>query len=490
MRILYLEDNPDDAILVKKILRSVKGYELELEHVDTLAAAIKRLVQGNIDVVLSDIHLPDSNGLDTYFKLQENANKIPIVLLTGTFEDGQIALEALRRGAQDYLMKSEITGEGLMRSLYFAVERHRLARLLDDHSSALAHELRTPLTVIREGVQLELDGAGGETPEGKKKRLSLVLKNIDRLSKFTTEILDVAKMGSNKMRLVMERSDMTSLAMEVIEVFTPAAKKRGIEIRKNFDKGVSEVYLDRARVTQVLVNLMDNALKFIKKGHIEVSVAQQEGFLLCSVADTGGGISPEETPKAFEKFEQFNQPGGEQRPGTGLGLAITKGLVELHGGKIWVESEWGIGTKFFFTLPLYSARELFRLHMMRGGISQARLEKTSLSIVGLHVKDFEAIEQKLAEGKMASLMGQLEAIAKKNLRNHADNLVQDAGVLWMMLPLAQKEAAHIAVGRIKAAFQDYLRTESLPLPIELESRIATFPQDGQTEEALFAKIGL
>ncbi|MDD5691279.1 MAG: ATP-binding protein, partial [Candidatus Omnitrophica bacterium] len=145
------------------------------------------------------------------------------------------------------------------------------------------------------------------------------------------------------------------LIRNIVLSFENLAKEKHLEIRADLPKGQSlNLYVDEDRVMQVFTNLIGNSLKFTEKGHINISLVQREDEMEFTVSDTGIGIAAEDLPKIFTKFLQFGRTPGAGEKGTGLGLSIAKGLVELHGGRIWVESEVGKGSKFIFTLPKLS----------------------------------------------------------------------------------------------------------------------------------------
>ena len=133
--------------------------------------------------------------------------------------------------------------------------------------------------------------------------------------------------------------------------FEPQVKKKGLELRQSFPKDNIDIVVDKEKIIQVFINLIGNSLKFVEKGFVEISVDEEDHQVVCRVSDSGKGISKENLPRVFNKFQQFGRVEGPGVTGTGLGLSICKGIVELHHGKIWVESELGKGTTFVFTLP-------------------------------------------------------------------------------------------------------------------------------------------
>lgn len=230
-------------------------------------------------------------------------------------------------------------------------ERKRLESLKDEFVSTVSHELRTPLTIIREGVSQVYEGILGAVNDDQRRFLAMSLEGIDRLGRVVDDLLDISKIEASKMRLKKEIVDMTQLVRDISAGFEFRARQRGVEIRINVPNHKVEIMADRDKMTQIFTNLIHNALKFTAKGWVEVSIAERNGFVECGVSDTGSGISPEDLPKVFGKFQQFGREVGPGGKGTGLGLAICKGIAELHQGTISVQSKVNRGTRFIVTLP-------------------------------------------------------------------------------------------------------------------------------------------
>ena len=154
------------------------------------------------------------------------------------------------------------------------------------------------------------------------------------------------------MELNIEEVNITDVTDEALELVRPHADEKGLQVRSVISQGLPNVWADRARVRQVLANMLANAVKFTERGVVSVSAAAAEGWVTVSVADTGVGISPEAQAYVFDEFRQADSSTTRRYGGTGLGLAISKRLVTLHGGRIWVDSEVGRGSTFHFTLPI------------------------------------------------------------------------------------------------------------------------------------------
>ncbi|MDP8215744.1 MAG: PAS domain-containing sensor histidine kinase [Candidatus Kaelpia imicola] len=224
-------------------------------------------------------------------------------------------------------------------------------RIKDEFISTVSHELRTPLSIIKEGVSLVLDQIPGKINKEQDDILKTAKENINRLAKIINGLLDISKIEAKKVELEKKEVEISVLLSKISSIFKNSAREREINLEvKSFQEDV-KLYIDEDKIIQVFTNLIDNALKFTEKGKVEIAIYDIGKDVECSVSDTGRGISKEDLPKLFDKFQQFGRTPGPGAKGTGLGLSISKGIVEIHGGRVWVESKLGKGTKFIFTLP-------------------------------------------------------------------------------------------------------------------------------------------
>ena len=228
-----------------------------------------------------------------------------------------------------------------------------LERLKSDFVAVVSHEIRTPLTAIQGSLELVLDDRYFTMTDKMRELLSICQTNVDKLRALINEILDFSKLEAKRLSLVFSPLDPTELAREVVASMEGIAEPKSIHLRLDAAEELPIVQADRMRVGQVLTNLLGNALKFTPEGGRVDLILDREagGGLLFTVADTGPGIEPQHLGKLFQKFQQIDSSMTRKQGGTGLGLVISKGLVEGHGGRIWVESEVGVGSRFCFTLP-------------------------------------------------------------------------------------------------------------------------------------------
>ncbi len=368
-------------------------------------------------------------------------------------------------------------------------ELQKLDRLKSDFVSTVSHELRTPLTAIKEAVSQVLDGILGEITPRQKEFLSVSLEDVGRLQRIINSLLDISRLEAGKVKIQRELVDIADLAKGVVALFSPRAKGMNLEMREDLPKRAVMVYADRDRIIQVFTNLLGNALKFTAKGRVEVSVADGDKCVECAVSDTGRGISEEDLPKVFGKFQQFDRIDGPGEKGTGLGLSISKSIIDLHHGKIWVESTAGAGAKFTFTLPKYTAKELCRACVAEE-LKGAIVQKVPLSIVVYDVKDYEAVLARMGSEKMGAMMYNLERLIKQSLRRQGDAVIKDTQRIFVLLPEIPKENAAPVAERIQKIIDEYLSTRKEAKEIEVFYKIVSYPADGQTEKEIFLKIGV
>lgn len=233
--------------------------------------------------------------------------------------------------------------------------QEKVRKMIDVKSgfiSIVAHELRTSLAAIREGVAIVFEGMAGRLNKKQKKFLKIAKRNVDRLNVLINDVLDFQKIETNRMKLDIQNNDIKEVISEVHETMALFAKKKEVELLLELDENSLVAGFDRAKIIQVLTNLVHNAIKFTpEKGRISIGVKHLNDELAISVRDTGVGIPKEALPKIFECFYRASQRNKEIQ-GTGLGLAIVHKIVMIHNGRIDVESEEGRGTAFTIFLPM------------------------------------------------------------------------------------------------------------------------------------------
>lgn len=332
----------------------------------SLGETERLLEKGSFDLILADLNVGDSRGLDTVRKLVARVQgKIPIVVLTGSVGD-QMGLAAVREGATDFIGKDTLNARRLALSARFAIERTELARLAvsSERSRSLAesnghlihevaHELSNSITPI--SIQFHLLKSGFLGPLAQPQTISMEIldRNLNRLAGLIRDVLDVGRLTGGKFRLRPASCDLADMVRELHQTYTPLADQQGVRLILAGTNRLPAV-ADSARITQVLFNLVSNALKYTPGGgYVSLSCAVEGADAVVRVTDTGVGLTPQQISGLFQPFSQVHTPATGQKPGSGLGLFIAKGIVEGHGGTLWCESAGpGKGATFGFKIPL------------------------------------------------------------------------------------------------------------------------------------------
>jgi signal transduction histidine kinase len=377
IEILLVEDDLAEARLLQEVLKSFGLNQFNLVHVKRLGEGLQRLDRQNFDVILLDLTLPDSQGLDSLRSIINHAPDLPVVVLTNT-NDAQLAIAAVRQGAQDYLVKRSINVEALVRSLQYAIERKRVADLLREENKALEHQIReqtaqlikaqkinqfksefvsmfshdfrNPLTTILASAGL-LEQRKYELPEDKK---ILLLKQIVAAGKNLAQLLDealfIGKSDSEQLPYQPKPLDLNLFCRHLIDKLKlNLEEKQRIVLKLQGD--FQNTAWDENLLQHILGNLLTNALKYSSEDSIvKFDVINQEPNVIFRIEDSGIGIPTDELDHLFSPF--YRGSNVRRISGTGLGLAIVKRCVEVQNGTIEVQSQEGVGTTVTVTLPL------------------------------------------------------------------------------------------------------------------------------------------
>lgn len=347
LRILLVEDNPGDA----RLLRELLPRSFTITHAERLDDALSKLGGASFDAALLDLTLPDSSGLDTFRKLHKAAPDLPVVVLTG-LTDGEGAVQAVREGAQDWLVKGHADSEVLVRALRYGIERVRLLarlreldRLRSLFLSVVSHDLRSPNAAIQAGVDLLLTERLGPLTPKQRHALDLVRRNGVRQTRLVSDLLDVATIEAGALVLRKESVSLDALAQSTLEELAPLALERGLEVQR--DLTPTTVHGDEGRLAQALANLIANAVKFAAT-RVTVRVDCLDDRARVTVEDDGSGIPEALVDTLFERFVRGEGPRG----GSGLGLSIVRGIVDGHGGTVWAENRAEGGARLVMTIPV------------------------------------------------------------------------------------------------------------------------------------------
>ncbi len=242
------------------------------------------------------------------------------------------------------------------------IELHHLDDLKSQFIEVAAHELRTPLTTLSGFLEMLLEELPGPLTTEQRHYLSVMDESAQRLQAIIDELLEITRIDAGRLQLTLRPLDIVRLAQDVIAYFEPQITTRKLLVTMGSDGTLPLALCDPKRVTQILGNLVSNAVKYTPFGghiHIRVALASEPHYIEVSVTDDGIGIPSEEQGRIFDRFFRARTAAQTDAPGTGLGLSITRSLVELHGGRIWFESEVGKGSTFHVTLPTFDADNEF-----------------------------------------------------------------------------------------------------------------------------------
>jgi len=250
--------------------------------------------------------------------------------------------------------------------LHDITDLRKLERVRRDFVANVSHEFRTPLTAIQGFAETLLAGAMND-PQNRERFLGIIVEHSRRLARLTEDLLMLSKMDADRLELEMRRIPVGPFVESCIETSMPRALEKDLKLLVNLADRVPDIAGDRRRLTEVLQNLLDNAIQYTPAGgQIMVSAGPRSGEVVFTVSDTGIGIPQADQPRIFERFYRVDVARSREVGGTGLGLSIAKHLVETHGGRIWVESEVGRGSQFHFSVPQFDSERSLRASMNGG----------------------------------------------------------------------------------------------------------------------------
>ncbi len=370
IKVLLIEDNLAEARLLKEILKGNEKKEFHLVNVSRLSEAISLLQQTDFDVILLDLTLPDSQGLESLAPLLITAPKLPIVVLTNTNDDN-LALQALRQGAQDYLIKREVSLEILTRSLCYAIERKQMEEALRESNEALkmsviertnqlekaqelnqlktefvsmlSHDFRNPLNKILLSAGLLEESRDRLTKDQQVSYFRMIRSAIKDMDQLLTEVLLIGRADSGRLYCQFDPVDLLDYCQKLVESFTVKPEPQLaiiFQIEGSLERGLWDINL----IKHILTNLLGNALKYSPQGNpVEFKIIVESEQVVFKIIDRGIGIPSKDQEHLFKPFYRGSNVDNIQ--GTGLGLAIVGRCVEAHKGQIHLESEEGKGTE-------------------------------------------------------------------------------------------------------------------------------------------------
>jgi signal transduction histidine kinase len=376
IKVLIVDFVGANILKIKAALSKMSGMTYDISWTQVGENILKKVEEEKFDVILLSYNLADLNGLEILIDLQYKELSGPIIMLADA-KDKEFAPQAIREGAYDCVIREKGFEEGLsiiihnaMAAFRAAKEREKLQKeiaakkveleaanrklqqldkIKSDFVANVAHEFRTPLTIIKGNVDLVNKGGLGPVAPPQKEMLDGAINIVNRLSRLVNDLLDISKIESGKMELKKEPVGMNEIIEENLAVFDKMIKDKKQILRKDLARDLSKINADKDKVTQVFLNLLSNAIKYTPESkEIVVKTVNLEKEIMVEISDLGEGVAPENLDKIFDKFTRVT---AEKKEGTGLGLPIAKDIVNLHNGRIWVKSELGKGSQFYFTLP-------------------------------------------------------------------------------------------------------------------------------------------
>jgi signal transduction histidine kinase len=356
IRVLLVEDDEEDYLLTRDLLLESKDTRFHLDWVSSYAEAVVALKRANHDVYLIDHNIGPHDGLELL--KQFAASPLPMIMLTGQ-DAREVDLEAMRCGAMDYLVKGQINGALLERSIRHSIARKRTEEALrgkDEFLAMLAHELRNPLAPIRTALYL-LD-MPQLSPERAGQAREVLKRQVDHLVRLVDDLLDVSRIMQGRIELQKQRQDLVDVVKHAIETAQPTIDAQGHQVNLTFPSERVLIEADPIRLSQALSNLLMNAAKYTEKaGQIWITAARQGNDAVIRVRDSGVGIDPELLPHIFDLFVQGERSLARSQGGLGIGLTLVKRLVELHGGTVSASSPGrGEGSEFVVRIPAVNER--------------------------------------------------------------------------------------------------------------------------------------
>jgi signal transduction histidine kinase len=343
------------------------------------ADALEMIQKSPFDAVITDIRLPDVGGMEILELAKEINPDAAVIMMTG-YASMETAIDAVNQGAYAYFVKPvnpdeiKTTIANAFKQQRLLIENKRLVESLQRSNKLLfeaneelkeatkakseflarmSHELRTPLNVIIGFAELMLDRVPGEINEEQRQCLDDILTSGQHLLGLINDVLDLSKVEAGKMELRLTNIALAEVVESLTSAMVPVLAQRKQSLNVDLEPGLPPVHADEGKLKEVFFNLVSNSAKFTPDGgELKIEAVRKGDWCQVSVSDNGIGIKKEDREQIFEPFYQVNNSVAGEGKGTGLGLALVKQIVEMHGGRIWVESEYGKGSRFIFTLPL------------------------------------------------------------------------------------------------------------------------------------------
>ncbi len=373
------------------------------------------------------------------------------------------------------------------------ITRHKeMEQMGREFIANVSHEFRSPLNTIIAYIERIGGGKLGAITPKMGNAAQIIQKNLNRLNRFINDLLDLSKLDSGKVLMKFEPVDIKKVVNDAIEILRKFAEEKNIKINIKKARKVPPIYADSVRITQVLVNLIHNAIKFSPSGaSVDIGWEEKGDEVHTVVEDKGSGIALEDRETVFDRFRQLEQSTSGKSEGTGLGLAISKEILLQHSGRIWVESEVGKGSRFMFALPIYSIKRRF-VHEIEKKIAICKREKVSCMLLLIDVKGREKIYKDMSKQEREEFERVIEDMLRNKIRyntRYPDTLVRynEKGV-FALLGISSREGALKIRERIESAVVDLsFKTQGRKINVELLFGMAFFPDDATTSDFVMEK---
>ena len=484
IKLLLVEDDPDDFRIISKKLHS-SHHQVVIDWAENVSAALDKLGRQSYDIVLTDLSLPDSVGIETVATLRRKLGTIPIIVLT-SLEDEVLEKDILSTGAQDYLVKGDVPATVVMRCILHAVQRqhsmnevkdlvvqleqsqqllrqqtqlmkHKNRRLRQLYGAAqevvdnVSHDFRTPLTVIKDYVTIIREGMVGDINDEQREMLSKVAVRADDLNNMVDDLLDTSKLGAGLLGAWRRDVQVEEIVQRAASLLEERAMVKKVSFSIACEADLPLVYCDAEKVGRVISNLAINAIKFAgERGEVKLWAESDPvgNQVRIGVTDNGPGIDSESLARIFQRFEQVSSHVTPIK-GFGLGLNIAQQLVRLNLGELSVNSQVGRGTTFTFTIPIADPEEV-----AKRWLSSDRQNCRSLRLIHIDISDQVADVES----------NDFDSFVNCLLRS-SDLLFRASRTDWMLLQTVPASEEHQWFQRVEQEFKRHNRNRPLgPLP--------------------------
>jgi signal transduction histidine kinase len=357
IRVLLIEDDQGDADYIRELLTETDGH-IDVTYSDRLSSGVEQLAEKHFDVVLSDLGLPDSQGIETFIRIHSLYPDLPVIVLTG-LNDEELAVKAVRSGAQDYLVKGQVDGSVLSKTLSYSIERQKLMTSVENklrEIRKLGRERKNILSMFAHDIKNAIMPPVGflsRVLSGKTKNtradLELVRDNLATAEDLLRTFIEFSRFETEEYKPVFGQFNLEAAVLKHVESARREADQKDIKIVYSpSEKPLPPINADGAMINRVIANLLNNAVKYTSAGGgIIVKVMDVDKDVMVQIKDTGVGIPSDQLPYIFDAFYRATREG----KGSGLGLSIAKAIIDAHRGNIWVKSTPGEGSIFSFAIP-------------------------------------------------------------------------------------------------------------------------------------------